>query len=111
MSRQEVLVDADWVAEHTGDENIVLVEVDESGEPPRCSLGERPWIWEASSEPGRFTRPATPSRSPRRSPPSSASSLPQSILNATAERYRARSASGHMVAGWATMWIATTTDA
>jgi len=29
MSRQEVLVDADWVAEHVGDENIVLVEVDE----------------------------------------------------------------------------------
>ena len=29
MSRQEVLVDADWVAEHAGDENIVLVEVDE----------------------------------------------------------------------------------
>ena len=29
MSRQEVLVDADWVAEHAGDEHIVLVEVDE----------------------------------------------------------------------------------
>jgi len=29
MSRQEVLVDADWVAEHAGDDNIVLVEVDE----------------------------------------------------------------------------------
>ena len=29
MSRQEVLVDADWVAEHAGDENVVLVEVDE----------------------------------------------------------------------------------
>ena len=29
MSRQEVLVDADWVTEHAGDENVVLVEVDE----------------------------------------------------------------------------------
>ena len=29
MSRQEVLVDADWVAEHRTDENVVLVEVDE----------------------------------------------------------------------------------
>ena len=29
MSRQEVLVDADWVEEHRTDENIVLVEVDE----------------------------------------------------------------------------------
>ena len=29
MSRQEVLVDADWVAEHAGDANVVLVEVDE----------------------------------------------------------------------------------
>ena len=29
MSRQEVLVDADWVAEHAGDKNVVLVEVDE----------------------------------------------------------------------------------
>ena len=29
MSRQEVLVDADWVAEHAADDNIVLVEVDE----------------------------------------------------------------------------------
>ena len=29
MSRQQVLVDADWVAEHAGDEDIVLVEVDE----------------------------------------------------------------------------------
>ena len=29
MSRQEVLVDADWVAEHASDENVVLVEVDE----------------------------------------------------------------------------------
>src|SRR6187401_2594750 len=29
MSRQEVLVDADWVEEHAGDDNIVLVEVDE----------------------------------------------------------------------------------
>jgi thiosulfate/3-mercaptopyruvate sulfurtransferase len=29
MSRQQVLVDADWVAEHAGDENVVLVEVDE----------------------------------------------------------------------------------
>ena len=29
MSRQEVLVDADWVEEHAGDPNIVLVEVDE----------------------------------------------------------------------------------
>jgi thiosulfate/3-mercaptopyruvate sulfurtransferase len=29
MSRQEVLVDADWVAEHAADENVVLVEVDE----------------------------------------------------------------------------------
>jgi thiosulfate/3-mercaptopyruvate sulfurtransferase len=29
MSRQEVLVDADWVAEHAGDANIALVEVDE----------------------------------------------------------------------------------
>ena len=29
MSRQQVLVDADWVAEHAGDENTVLVEVDE----------------------------------------------------------------------------------
>ena len=29
MSRQEVLVDADWVEEHRGDDNIVLVEVDE----------------------------------------------------------------------------------
>ena len=29
MSRQEVLVDADWVAEHGADDNIVLVEVDE----------------------------------------------------------------------------------
>src|SRR6187431_493556 len=29
MSRQEVLVDADWVDEHAGDSNVVLVEVDE----------------------------------------------------------------------------------
>jgi thiosulfate/3-mercaptopyruvate sulfurtransferase len=29
MSRQEVLVDADWVAEHAGDAGVVLVEVDE----------------------------------------------------------------------------------
>ena len=29
MSRQEVLVDADWVAEHASDTNVVLVEVDE----------------------------------------------------------------------------------
>ena len=29
MSRQQVLVDADWVAEHADDENTVLVEVDE----------------------------------------------------------------------------------
>ena len=29
MSRQEVLVNADWVEEHRGDDNIVLVEVDE----------------------------------------------------------------------------------
>ena len=29
MSRQEVLVDADWVEEHRTDDNIVLVEVDE----------------------------------------------------------------------------------
>jgi thiosulfate/3-mercaptopyruvate sulfurtransferase len=29
MSRQEVLVDADWVAEHASDPNVVLVEVDE----------------------------------------------------------------------------------
>ncbi len=29
MSRSEVLVDADWVAEHAGDDNVVLVEVDE----------------------------------------------------------------------------------
>src|SRR3954449_3581870 len=29
MSRSEVLVDADWVAAHSGDENVVLVEVDE----------------------------------------------------------------------------------
>src|SRR6187401_2939779 len=29
MSRQEVLVDADWVEEHAGDSNVVLVEVDE----------------------------------------------------------------------------------
>src|SRR4029453_14475749 len=29
MSRQEVLVDADWVTEHAGDENVVFVEVDE----------------------------------------------------------------------------------
>jgi thiosulfate/3-mercaptopyruvate sulfurtransferase len=29
MSRQEVLVDADWVAEHSSDPNVVLVEVDE----------------------------------------------------------------------------------
>lgn len=29
MSRQEVLVDADWVAEHGSDQNVVLVEVDE----------------------------------------------------------------------------------
>ncbi|HEY5785062.1 MAG TPA: sulfurtransferase [Microlunatus sp.] len=29
MSRQEVLVDADWVAEHASDSNVVLVEVDE----------------------------------------------------------------------------------
>ncbi|HYI57054.1 MAG TPA: sulfurtransferase [Microlunatus sp.] len=29
MSRQEVLVDADWVAEHGSDSNVVLVEVDE----------------------------------------------------------------------------------
>jgi thiosulfate/3-mercaptopyruvate sulfurtransferase len=29
MSRQEVLVDADWVAAHAGDHNVVLIEVDE----------------------------------------------------------------------------------
>jgi thiosulfate/3-mercaptopyruvate sulfurtransferase len=29
MSRPEVLVDADWVADHAGDDNVVLVEVDE----------------------------------------------------------------------------------
>lgn len=29
MSRQEVLVDADWVAQHGADSNVVLVEVDE----------------------------------------------------------------------------------
>ena len=29
MSRSEVLVDADWVVAHAGDENVVLVEVDE----------------------------------------------------------------------------------
>jgi thiosulfate/3-mercaptopyruvate sulfurtransferase len=29
MSRQEVLVDADWVAQHGSDSNVVLVEVDE----------------------------------------------------------------------------------
>ncbi len=29
MSRQEVLVDADWVAEHLDDDKVVLVEVDE----------------------------------------------------------------------------------
>src|SRR5215207_6173068 len=29
MSRQEVLVDADWLEEHAGDEHIVVVEVDE----------------------------------------------------------------------------------
>ena len=29
MSRQEVLVDADWVAEHGSDPGVVLVEVDE----------------------------------------------------------------------------------
>jgi thiosulfate/3-mercaptopyruvate sulfurtransferase len=29
MSRQEVLVDADWVAEHASDAGVVLVEVDE----------------------------------------------------------------------------------
>jgi thiosulfate/3-mercaptopyruvate sulfurtransferase len=29
MSRQEVLVDADWVEEHAGDPNVVFVEVDE----------------------------------------------------------------------------------
>ena len=29
MSRAEVLVDADWVAEHASDPNVVLVEVDE----------------------------------------------------------------------------------
>jgi thiosulfate/3-mercaptopyruvate sulfurtransferase len=29
MSRQEVLVDADWVAQHASDGNVVLIEVDE----------------------------------------------------------------------------------
>src|SRR5918995_3177722 len=29
MSRQEVLVDADWLEDHAGDEHIVVVEVDE----------------------------------------------------------------------------------
>ena len=29
MSRQQVLVDADWVEEHRNDGNVVLVEVDE----------------------------------------------------------------------------------
>jgi thiosulfate/3-mercaptopyruvate sulfurtransferase len=29
MSRQEVLVDADWVTEHASDDNVVLIEVDE----------------------------------------------------------------------------------
>jgi thiosulfate/3-mercaptopyruvate sulfurtransferase len=29
MSRQEVLVDADWVSDHLGDSDVVLVEVDE----------------------------------------------------------------------------------
>ena len=29
MSRSEALVDIDWVAEHAGDDNVVLVEVDE----------------------------------------------------------------------------------
>ena len=29
MSRQEVLVDADWLEEHAGDDHIVVVEVDE----------------------------------------------------------------------------------
>ncbi|HEX8508727.1 MAG TPA: rhodanese-like domain-containing protein, partial [Propionibacteriaceae bacterium] len=29
MSRNEALVDADWVAAHAGDEQVVLVEVDE----------------------------------------------------------------------------------
>src|SRR3712207_8551315 len=29
MSRSEVLVDADWVGNHSGDEGVVLVEVDE----------------------------------------------------------------------------------
>jgi thiosulfate/3-mercaptopyruvate sulfurtransferase len=29
MSRQQVLVNADWVEEHRGDDNLVLVEVDE----------------------------------------------------------------------------------
>ena len=29
MSRQQVLVDADWVEEHRTDDNVVLVEVDE----------------------------------------------------------------------------------
>jgi thiosulfate/3-mercaptopyruvate sulfurtransferase len=29
MSRQQVLVDADWVEEHRNDDNVVLVEVDE----------------------------------------------------------------------------------
>ncbi|MBO0829804.1 MAG: sulfurtransferase, partial [Streptosporangiales bacterium] len=29
MSRSDVLVDADWVAEHAGDPDVVLVEVDE----------------------------------------------------------------------------------
>src|SRR5215213_11600234 len=29
MSRQQVLVDADWLEEHAGDDNIVVVEVDE----------------------------------------------------------------------------------
>ena len=34
MSRQEVLVDADWVAEHGSDSNVVLVEVDEEASTP-----------------------------------------------------------------------------
>ena len=29
MSRSDVLVDADWVQAHSGDEGVVLVEVDE----------------------------------------------------------------------------------
>ena len=50
MSRQAVLVDADWVEAHLSDPNIVLVEVDE--DVSAYDKGHHQWRHQARLEEG-----------------------------------------------------------